>query len=382
MIGQIENMPARSGAVRAIVMEWDRSAGKVLSGDRINVGDSGLFAFVVNKPDNCHVCAFADRNSNDRYDPGEPAWIYGGSDPKPVVFDGESRRSEVKGRLSNSARLPDDAIREAREFIGDRKLEDVITAQGATLALGEVVDPAEQRFAATTGREGMWTPASFAFKGGLGIYFLDHYDPGKIPVLFVYGAAGSPQDSSEFFKRIDRRRYQPWFYVYPTGARLERAANVLNEGIKGLHAMHRFRRLHVVAHSMGGLVARRAVMKNVLEDGNGYINRLVTISSPFGGHEAAEMGVEMAPWWCLRGATWPPAAPISAACSRSRSRPASSTTSSSASTARDPTSCPRATTARSASPASCSRRPKAMPPASTASTRTTSRSSRTARSSN
>jgi triacylglycerol esterase/lipase EstA (alpha/beta hydrolase family) len=96
-------------------------------------------------------------------------------------------------------------------------------------------------------------------------------------------------------EKIDRDIYQPWFYVYPSGMRLEAAANALNDGVKLLHDRYGFKRLHVVAHSMGGLVARRFVIRNTLEGRNSYINTLITFSSPWDGHEAAAMGVKYAP---------------------------------------------------------------------------------------
>jgi PGAP1-like protein len=50
-----------------------------------------------------------------------------------------------------------------------------------------------------------------------------------------------------------------------------------------------------VAHSMGGLVARRFIQENVITEGHSYINTFITFSSPWDGHEAAAMGVKYAP---------------------------------------------------------------------------------------
>jgi len=46
---------------------------------------------------------------------------------------------------------------------------------------------------------------------------------------------------------------------------------------------------------MGGLVSRRFIEKNVVEDGNRYITTFITFSSPWDGHEAAAAGVKRAP---------------------------------------------------------------------------------------
>ena len=69
----------------------------------------------------------------------------------------------------------------------------------------------------------------------------------------------------------------------------------LNGVIKKLHDTYRFNTLYVTAHSMGGLVSRSFIMKNVYEDGEDYIKLFVSISTPWDGHRAAEKGVENAP---------------------------------------------------------------------------------------
>jgi hypothetical protein len=51
----------------------------------------------------------------------------------------------------------------------------------------------------------------------------------------------------------------------------------------------------VVAHSMGGLVARAFVASVAARPDHSYVGELVTLSTPFGGHEAAQKGVDHAP---------------------------------------------------------------------------------------
>ena len=129
----------------------------------------------------------------------------------------------------------------------------------------------------------------------MGVYFLEPYDSRRVPVLFVYGAAGSPQDWRTFFTTLDRTKYQSWFFLYPSGRRLEGSALALNAAVELLQRQLGFSRLHVVAHSMGGLVARSFLAKNVLDDHNRYVSKFVSISTPWGGHEAAAMGVKFGP---------------------------------------------------------------------------------------
>jgi len=296
VIVRLTNMPQNKTSVFAVTLRWDQPLNKVTTVDYVTVGASGVFAFVVKESDNQFVLAFADQNQNYRYDDGEPSWIHSHrGKPSSIAFSPTDRTARLKGQLLKSNRLPTEVIKGVKEFVGKRSFSALSTGQGTTMQLGDVVNPSEPRFAATTGEEGLWSPASFAFKQKLGIYFLEEYAPSKTPVIFVHGAAGSPQDWNEFFRHFDRKHYQLWFYVYPSGARLEIPARALNDGINSLHKLYGFRQIHVVAHSMGGLVSRRAVTDNVLSHGNKYHIKLVTISTPFGGHEAAEMGVKMSP---------------------------------------------------------------------------------------
>ncbi len=132
-------------------------------------------------------------------------------------------------------------------------------------------------------------------EAGVGVYFLEPYDPNKIPILFVHGAAGTPRHFQYLAEHIDRTRFQPWFYHYPSGAPLEKISWFLNRLIKILHDVYQFNQLYVTAHSMGGLVSRSFILKNVFEDGNDYIKLFVSISTPWGGLETAQKGVESAP---------------------------------------------------------------------------------------
>jgi pimeloyl-ACP methyl ester carboxylesterase len=279
-------------AIQGLVVEWDQKAGKVLSADVTTAGALGAFAFFVKSPRNQFVMAYSDRDGNGHYDPGEPAWIHSGADGKasPVTFDAGGR-ARVTGSLSPSVVPPPGLVDAALAFRGARTTAEAATGWDIPIALGEIARLDDPRFSAARGEEGLWLPARFPLDTGVGIYFLEPYDPARIPVLFVYGISGSPQDWRTFFATLDRTKYQPWFYLYPTGRRLDEVGGVLNRCVETLQGSLGFERLHVVAHSMGGLVARSFLVKNVLEDRNRYCTRFVSISTPWAGHEAAAMGV-------------------------------------------------------------------------------------------
>jgi len=124
-------------------------------------------------------------------------------------------------------------------------------------------------------------------------FYTPKYDPAKIPILFVHGANGSPQDWRYFFEHIDRSRYQPWFFYYPSGASLKTMANLLNHKLWDLKLKYRFDRLYVTAHSMGSLIVRSVLVEQGKH--NPFIKLFVSISAPWGGERFAEFGVKHSP---------------------------------------------------------------------------------------
>ena len=286
--------------IRGFVMEWDDRKGKVLSADQMPINSVGLFAFILKDPRNQYVGAYNDSNGNDYYDRGEPAWVLsdGAGNPKPLDYGRGETSLRFNAELSSSVTFPERMIEGARQFVGESSREEVFSGLNIPVALGDLVtenDLNSPRFSAERGQAGLWEPVDFPLSSSIGVFFLEKYDPNRTPVLFVYGAAGSPQDWRTFFDKIDRAKYQPWFYYYPTGRRLREMGLTLNQAITALHEYYGFDDLDVVAHSMGGLVARSFISQNVIEDGNDYVKKFVTISTPWGGHEAASMGVKHAP---------------------------------------------------------------------------------------
>lgn len=140
------------------------------------------------------------------------------------------------------------------------------------------------------GRKGLWQPLSFVKEKRGGVYLLEPYDANKVPVLFIHGAGGTPQDWRYFISRLDRSRYQVWVYYYPTGLPIDLSAAWLKNFVTQLHSEYGFAQLAVAAHSMGGLVARRFL---ALGAGRDYATLLATFSTPFGGVPVARLGLTL-----------------------------------------------------------------------------------------
>ena len=143
------------------------------------------------------------------------------------------------------------------------------------------------------GRKGLWQPLSFVKEKRGGVYLLEAYDPKKVPVLFIHGAGGTPQDWRYFISQLDRKKYQPWVYYYPTGLPIDLSAAWLNNFITQLHNQYGFRQMAVAAHSMGGLVARRFIALNAAGEGGDFDMLLATFSTPFGGVPIARLGLTL-----------------------------------------------------------------------------------------
>ena len=249
-----------------------------------SVGRDGIAAFVLRddgRPWN--VGAFTDRNGNRRYDVGEPA---------AAAADVALRSlTQESGSAPPPLRLALGPARPAAIPPGGLTLPKPAPDLGGALPLhlGEIADPANPLFTAEAGSEGLWTAEASLRAGGIGIWFVEPWDPQRIPVVFVNGIGGSPADFRHLIRNLDRRRFQPWFYHYPSGLPLERSAAGLAGGLIFLHRHLGFPRVDLVAHSMGGLVSRGALPQ--LAASGAPVRRYLTISTPWGGHEAASSGV-------------------------------------------------------------------------------------------
>lgn len=114
--------------------------------------------------------------------------------------------------------------------------------------------------------EGLLRPDKSAALTGL--YMLQPYEPGKIPVLMVHGLWSSPMTWMEMFNdlRSDpeiRAKYQFWFYLYPTGQPFWTSAVDLRRDLAHVREMldpgrqePALDQMVLVGHSMGGLVSK------------------------------------------------------------------------------------------------------------------------------
>jgi pimeloyl-ACP methyl ester carboxylesterase len=103
-----------------------------------------------------------------------------------------------------------------------------------------------------------------------GIFFLEPYDPEKIPVLMVHGILSSPLMWRDLTNRIRanpvlQKRYQIWHYTYATGYPILTSANMLRQQLDSVNrALRRdglppHKPIVLIGHSLGGLLAKMMV---------------------------------------------------------------------------------------------------------------------------
>jgi len=98
-----------------------------------------------------------------------------------------------------------------------------------------------------------------------GLYFLEPYDPDRIPVVFVHGLASTPFTWVKTINGLQqdptaRKRYQPWVFSYATGNPILYSALRLREELAKVDkAFPNHKPYVLVGHSMGGILSHLQV---------------------------------------------------------------------------------------------------------------------------
>lgn len=99
-----------------------------------------------------------------------------------------------------------------------------------------------------------------------GLYFLQPYDPDRIPLVFVHGLFSTPFTWVETINGLQadpeiRKHYQFWVFAYPTGNPILYNALHLREELAKVDKLYPNHRPYVViGHSMGGMLTRMQVI--------------------------------------------------------------------------------------------------------------------------
>ncbi|MBI5719222.1 MAG: alpha/beta fold hydrolase [Burkholderiales bacterium] len=274
--GHVHSAPGDIG--RVIVAAYSTESGQPDVADAAQLDSSGDFELFV--PRGLYrVAAFLDRNANATLDPGEPCGLAVGSQAASVG------RKVLDIELAGPATVC--ALPWGTKFTGP---EGGPPRRAQAGVIGHLDDAPNS---SARGRDGYWNPMKALRAVGSNVFLIEPYDEARVPIIFVHGAAGSPQDWRYFIEHIDRRRYQPWIFRYPSGAALAKCAELLFWQLENLQAKLQPTTAVIVAHSMGGMVVRELLVKHGAQ--LPAIRQFVSLSTPWGGDPFAVIGVELSP---------------------------------------------------------------------------------------
>jgi pimeloyl-ACP methyl ester carboxylesterase len=294
--GIAEVAGAKPGAIVVLLLRQVDGAGDGLPEwkivDHFVLDRPGPWAF-ASGPGTFRVAAFEDSNSDVAYQPGER--FVGTGVERPIACSAGAR---INGIVISIPAQPTERFDRELDVVSLQALSADAKAErtlGQLTAVGEITTLADPRFELSKSPDGLWRPYDYMHTSQPGVYFLEPYDPHRIPVLFVHGITGSPANITYLIEHLDRTRFQAWVYNYPTGIFLAAVADHLNQTIEKIELRYHVGRMAVVAHSMGGLVARGFILRHALTSSSGEIPLFVSMATPWEGHDGASFGVKYSP---------------------------------------------------------------------------------------
>ncbi len=282
LAGRVSSTPTWRHPV--VVVAWTERDGLLKPSGYKLLRNPGEFELVVPKG-KCRLAAFGDANGNLALDPDEPFGSFSGFGPFAAFHDVVSPLdlTLAKGDVDELA------LRFSQVHLSG-PTEPLSDDQG-----GAIVTLDNEIFSGRNGKRGYWAPGSVLEQRGANIYFLEPYDPRRTPVLFVHGAAGTPQDWKYLIGHLDRSRFQPWIFHFPSGLGVGTVSDLLSWKLSNLRTRFPFDTLQIAAHSMGGLVVRSFLIR--YHDRFPWVKLFVSFSTPWGGEVLAKLAPPSIPAW-------------------------------------------------------------------------------------
>jgi pimeloyl-ACP methyl ester carboxylesterase len=153
---------------------------------------------------------------------------------------------------------------------------------------GRIVSFDDPLFAVKIQKTGLWKPYRFIKTIGFALFETTDHDPSRIPVVFVHGYVASPESFQTLAAALDGKRFEPIFAYYATGQKLDLAAKGLRCALCELARKRDMDEVIVIAHSMGGLVARAFLGDKTGDPVRPRVPVFISLSTPYGGTEFLE----------------------------------------------------------------------------------------------
>ena len=106
----------------------------------------------------------------------------------------------------------------------------------------------------------------------------DHAAPGRRLVVYVHGLNSAPQSGEALLATVQKAGFPCGSFRYPNDQPIADSAKLLADELAALAKRDPDRRVSLVTHSMGGLVARAAIEDPQLDPGN--VRQLIMIAPP------------------------------------------------------------------------------------------------------
>ncbi len=152
--------------------------------------------------------------------------------------------------------------------------------------IDEIITLEDIRLSKDKGHMGLWLPSKFLKENQAGLYFLEKFDPSKKVIVFIHGAGGNAIEWRDIIDSFDKNDFQALVLSYPSGIELDVTAGLVSGSLKKLASKYNIENYIIIAHSMGGLVAKKVIGN--LNTAKQFTDTFISLSTPWGGHEAAK----------------------------------------------------------------------------------------------
>lgn len=131
-------------------------------------------------------------------------------------------------------------------------------------------------------------------------------DDDKPVVLLIHGYNSRPERNEAMLTTIRAAGHPCGTFSYPNDYTITASAQLLSSELRRFHSEHPNRRVTLICHSMGGMVARACVEDTLYDPGN--VDRMILIAPPTWGTAIAQFAIGTDVWehWLSRtdGGPW------------------------------------------------------------------------------
>lgn len=136
-------------------------------------------------------------------------------------------------------------------------------------------------------------------------YDRSRVDSTRPVVVFIHGFNSTPIQNAALLAPLHDAGFPCGTFAYPNDYTIRYASQLLSSELRRFRQQYPHRRVVLVCHSMGGLVARACVEDSLYDPGN--VDRLIMIAPPTHGTVLAHFAVGTDVWehWLSRKEGWP-----------------------------------------------------------------------------